>query len=164
MENATKALLIAAAVLVAVLIISLGIVVYTKASEAVEGAGNLSEYQIQQFNEKFYKYQGENKSGSEVNALLQTVLNHNNTQDTDDTCVEVKFDNGYDHDGIEAKNSITSIPEKVNTGSRFKVVCTIDSNSKLINKITVTLKNSSGSGSGSGGSGSGSDSGSGSGS
>ena len=45
MENATKALLIAAAVLIAILIISLGIVVYNKASEAVTGAGDLSEYE-----------------------------------------------------------------------------------------------------------------------
>ena len=53
MENATKALLIAAAVLVAILIISLGLVVYNMASETVDNAGNLDEYQIQQFNEKF---------------------------------------------------------------------------------------------------------------
>ena len=56
MENAVKALLIAAAVLIAILIISLGLVVYNRASETVNSAGDLSEYQIQQFNEKFLKY------------------------------------------------------------------------------------------------------------
>ena len=71
MENATKALLIAAAVLVAILIISLGIGIFNMASEQVYNAGDLSEYQIQQFNEKFTKYEGENKSGSEVNAMLK---------------------------------------------------------------------------------------------
>ena len=53
MENATKALLIAAAVLVAILVISLGIIIYQRASETVTGAGDLSEYQIQQVNEKY---------------------------------------------------------------------------------------------------------------
>ena len=73
MENAVKALLIAAAVLIAILIISLGLVVYNRASETVNSAGDLSEYQIQQFNEKFLKYQGTSVSGTDVNALLQTV-------------------------------------------------------------------------------------------
>ena len=41
MENATKALLIAAAVLVAILIISLGLVVYNIAAETVKGSANL---------------------------------------------------------------------------------------------------------------------------
>ena len=52
MENATKALLIAAAVLVAILIISLGLVVYNMAAETVNNSANLSEYEIQSFNEK----------------------------------------------------------------------------------------------------------------
>ena len=37
MENATKALLIAAAVLIAILIISLGLVVYNSSAETVKG-------------------------------------------------------------------------------------------------------------------------------
>ena len=52
MENAVKALLIAAAVLIAILIISLGLVVYNKASETANNAGDLSEYEIQQHNER----------------------------------------------------------------------------------------------------------------
>ena len=45
MENATKALLIAAAVLVAILIISLGLVVYNMAAETI-GSVNLSQQEI----------------------------------------------------------------------------------------------------------------------
>ena len=44
MENATKALMIAAAVIVAILIISLGIGIFNMASEQVDNAGDLSEY------------------------------------------------------------------------------------------------------------------------
>lgn len=133
MENATKALLIAAAVLIAILIISLGVVIYTKASEAVEGSLDMSEYQIQQFNEKFRKYEGTNKSGADVNALLQTVFNHNNAQESTDTWVEV--------DGvasIKKTDTLDKSPTKVSTGARYKVECTYDTKSKLITKITVT--------------------------
>ena len=71
MENATKALLIAAAVLIAILIISLGLVVYTSSAETVNQA-NLSQQEVQAANEKFARYNGTNKRGSEVNAMLNT--------------------------------------------------------------------------------------------
>ena len=76
MENATKALLIAAAVLVAILIISLGLVVYNMASETI-GAVNFSGHEIEAFNNQFKQYEGDKVRGSEVNALLDTVLSAN---------------------------------------------------------------------------------------
>ena len=143
MENATKALLIAAAVLVAILIISLGLVVYNMASETVNNSANLSEYEIQSFNEKFTKYAVDNKSGSDVNAMLKTVFNHNLAQGESSTQVKVTGDANLD-------KSATSY-EKVPTGSRYDVVVNVDPNSKMVNSITVTkVGSSSGSGSGSG--------------
>ena len=68
MENATKALMIAGAVLIAILIISLGIGIFNSSAEQVENA-DLTEYQIQTFNDKFRKYEGTSKTGAEVNAL-----------------------------------------------------------------------------------------------
>lgn len=135
MENATKALLIAAAVLIAILIISLGLVVYNKASETVEGAGDLSEYQIQQFNEKFRKYEGKNVSGSEVNAMIETVFNHNLAQGDTSTMVEVKLSDGTT---LVGKTASTTSPTKVEVGARYTVSCTIDASSKLVTTITVT--------------------------
>ena len=76
MENATKALLIAAAVLVAILIISLGLVVYNMASETINSV-NFSGQEVTAFNDQFTQYEGENVRGSEVNAMLKTVLSSN---------------------------------------------------------------------------------------
>ena len=76
MENATKALLIAAAVLVAILIISLGLVVYNMASETI-GSVNFSGQEITAFNDQFINYQGQHVRGTEVNAMLRTVLSSN---------------------------------------------------------------------------------------
>ena len=76
MENATKALLIAAAVLVAILIISLGLVVYNMAAETIDSV-NFSGQEITAFNDKFTQYNGTKVRGSEVNAMLKTVLNSN---------------------------------------------------------------------------------------
>ena len=138
MENATKALLIAAAVLVAILIISLGLVIYNMASETIDGAGDLSEYQIQQFNEKFTKYENTSASGSDVNAMIKTIFNHNQAQE--DSSTMVSYD-GVDVD-IDADNfDGTTSPGKESTGARYTVTITFDENSKLVDTITATKNN-----------------------
>ena len=133
MENATKALLIAAAVLVAILIISLGLVVYNMAAETVNNSANLSEYEIQSFNEKFQKYVGDNVSGTTVNAMINTVFNHNLAQEDEGRKVEITGDAEL---AIDATQLI-----KVDTGRRYIVVTTINPESRLIETITVTQKN-----------------------
>lgn len=55
----------------------LGIMFYNMASEVVTNASSLSNIQVQQFNEQFTKYEGENLSGADVNAMILTVLNSN---------------------------------------------------------------------------------------
>ena len=76
MENATKALLIAAAVLVVILIISLGVGIFNVASESA-GNVNLTQQEVQAFNQQFVQYEGEAKRGTEVNAMLKAVLQSN---------------------------------------------------------------------------------------
>lgn len=131
MENATKALLIAAAVLVAILIISLGLVVYNKASESMSNI-DMTEYQIQQFNDKFKKYEGTNKTGSEVNAMLDTVFTHNNAQADDSTCVEVT---GVST--LAAQTGLTASPTRVSVGSRYTVTLTYNDKTGLITSIAI---------------------------
>ena len=136
MENATKALLIAAAVLVAILIISLGLVVYNMAAETVNNSANLSEYEIQSFNEKFTKYLGENMSGTTVNAMINTVFNHNLAQEDENAGRKVSVE----VDGttiIDRTDTQAVSPSKVDTGKRYTVTATYDPTSKLIDVITV---------------------------
>ena len=76
MENASKALLIAGAILLAILIISLGIMVFQNARSTV-GNANLDEQEIQTFNSKFISYVGSNKTASTVESLIQTAIASN---------------------------------------------------------------------------------------
>ena len=80
MENASKALIIAGAILLSILIISLGIMVYNQAKSTV-GDANLNSEQVQTFNAKFTPYLG-SVSGSKVNALIQAVIANNATNQT----------------------------------------------------------------------------------
>jgi len=80
MENATKALLIAAAILITIILISMGIAVVRQGQEAVQSV-DMSDMEIQAFNSKFTKFEKENISTSEANTLLKTVFSHNQTEE-----------------------------------------------------------------------------------
>ena len=85
MENATKALIMAGAVLISIIIISLGIVVFRKMAAPVQRESSLTEQQVSAFNSRILPYIGESVSGSQVNALMQIVrtinTKANNEQD-----------------------------------------------------------------------------------
>ena len=82
MENASKALIIAGAILLSIAIIGIGMSVYSGAEEAVKNA-NMSATEIQAFNSKFETYEGLRVSGSDVKSLIDTVRTHNNAYAND---------------------------------------------------------------------------------
>lgn len=78
MENASKALIIAGAILLAIVIISLGLVVVNNVRNVTDNT-NLSEQEIQSFNAKFIAFEGESVSASRVNSLIQLIISTNQT-------------------------------------------------------------------------------------
>jgi hypothetical protein len=131
MENATKALLIAAAILVAILIISLGLVVYNMAAETVQNV-DMSDTEVKAFNDQFTRYEGTSQSGSTVNALAQTVLT-SNLKYQDDTNKQVKVTGAITMSGTD-----TQLPAKVPTGSRYTITVTYSTSTQLVESINVT--------------------------
>ena len=79
MENASKALIIAGAILLSILLISLGIMVYTNAKGSI-GDANLNSEEIQTFNTKISQYCGKNKSANDMNALMSAIIASNGAQ------------------------------------------------------------------------------------
>lgn len=82
MENASKALIIAGAILLSILIIGLGMFIYQMASGAMENV-NMDADKIRAYNSPFLAYEGTNVSGTQARALCDTVRNHNNAHLTD---------------------------------------------------------------------------------
>lgn len=80
MENASKALIIAGAILLSILIISLGIMVYNNAKSTVSDA-NLSSEQAQTYNSKFTMYTGNDIPAANVNSLVAAINANNATND-----------------------------------------------------------------------------------
>ena len=141
MENASKALIIAGAILLAILIISLGIMIYNQASGVVNN-NSMSEVDISSFNTRFTQYQGNNIRGAQVNSLLEQVRNNNVTYQDDSSrqvSISVTASNwqtsGTKPSGNIAGNSSFS---KALTGETYKVECTMDEDTGLVNKITIS--------------------------
>ncbi|MCR5185982.1 MAG: hypothetical protein K6D97_02555 [Clostridia bacterium] len=79
MENASKALIIAGAILLSILIIAIGMYIYSSAQAQVENSiTNMSTSEIEGFNSTFTSYQGE-QTGSQVKALLNRLVANANT-------------------------------------------------------------------------------------
>ena len=77
MENASKALIIAGAVIIAIVIVSLSYTVFKKWSDTGMKMSDMSQQEIEAFNSKITPYLGQNVSGSQVNALLTYCLSVN---------------------------------------------------------------------------------------
>ena len=140
MENASKALIIAGAILLAILIISLGIMIYQQAAGVVN-SDSMSEVDISSFNTRFTQYQGENIRGAQVNALLEQIRQNNVTyQDDSSRQVTVKVTatswqtSGTKPSGNIAGNSSFS---KALTGETYKVECTMDEDTGLVDTVTI---------------------------
>lgn len=141
MENASKALIIAGAILLAILIISLGILIYNQASSVVQDNA-MSTVEIQQFNQQFTQYEGSSVRGSTVRALYQAVLSNNVSQDSNTRRVNIVNTTISSNKGDLAIDA-TSMPEGFNdieTGSSYKVSCSYGAsgaNAGLVQTITI---------------------------
>ena len=109
MENASKALIIAGSILIAIIIISLGIMVFRNMSGSVEKEANLDKQQMAAFNSKISPYLGESVSGSQVNALMQLVRT-----------INVKANNEGDTAKIITVNGSENVT-RYDTGKFYKV-------------------------------------------
>ncbi len=133
MENASKALIIAGAILLAILIIGLGIFIYRQAANTVSDTG-MDQLSIQQFNGQFENYIKTNVSASNVRALLDTVSSNNATSETK---VTVKWKTNMPTDVLE-----DSLVTKDQLSSAVKYNVTDNSNTSktgLITEIYVSI-------------------------
>lgn len=78
MENASKALIIAGAILISILIISLGVLVYNNASSTVSRA-NLNSQEAKAHNSSFEGYFGTDVTATEAKNLLSEIRTNNLT-------------------------------------------------------------------------------------
>lgn len=123
MENASKALIIAGAILLAILLISLGIMIFNQAQDTVNNSG-MTQAEITTFNNKFLKYEGTQK-GSVVKSLVNEVIASN--ADSSNPVVKVNGTGG----GITTSD--------IDTTATYTVALEYNSNGRVAN-ITYSTK------------------------
>lgn len=150
MENASKALILAGAILISIMIVSLGVLIFNNMGNSAKEAANMDEQEIANFNSRITPYVGKNISGSQVNALIQLVISINNSAINNSNDIEktvtitYKSTNGSNNTISVDKTSkrITytnaNTPKKVETGAgKYYEVIAKYGNNGLINNITV---------------------------
>ena len=131
MENASKALIIAGAILLAILLISLGIMIFNQAQDTVSGSG-MDQAAVTTFNNQLIKYEG-NIKGTMVKSMIQEVLAINAEAGNNDG-IKVTVQLGSGSDTTKAEKPSTSTIINNNT---YNVKMEYGSNNR-INNIVVT--------------------------
>ena len=131
MENASKALIIAGAILLSILIISLGIMIYNQASGVVNNNA-MNEVDISTFNNKFTQYEGTNVRGAQVKALIQQVVT-NNISNSEDASRKVQI-NSTD---VTSASSVKIGENAISTGKTYTVTTSTGSTG-LVNNIIIS--------------------------
>ncbi len=131
MENASKALIIAGAILISIVLITFGVIILNQGSEVINNS-SLSETEVTTFNAKFTPFEGKNVRGSKVNSLLNTVLQNNLSQDDEGKKVEVTG-------AIILAKDAKTIGTKADSGKTYIVECVYnEKGSAIINEIKIT--------------------------
>ena len=132
MENASKALLIAGSVLIILLLIGVGMLIYSRATGVIDtAASTMNTQEIQAFNSQFSAYEG-NQKGASIRSLISKVIANNATyKDTDSKQVYIIY-------GEETNDAteLSKISLAMNTGKTYKVTFT-GYNNGIIQKITI---------------------------
>ena len=133
MENATKALMIAGAVLIAIMIIGLGMSIYQSATGIMNDTmGGLDELTISNFNNPLLEYEGDQR-GSKVKQIISKIITTNASN------VGINDDRIISFNGKTESADLTSERTALVSGATYTVVLTYDGNG-LITTITSTLK------------------------
>lgn len=135
MENASKALLIAGALLIAILLITIGIAIYNSAGGILnQGRTALTGQELMMFNQKFTAYEGI-ISGTSLRALVD-VVNSNNADKTSNPPVTIAGEGVKQ--GTEKDGYISNYECTANSLQKYNAEITKDTDSGQVRSISVT--------------------------
>lgn len=149
MENASKALLIAGAILIVILLIAVGMMVYNSSRGSIdEAVSQMSSQEMEMFNKQFTQYSGTKVSGSNVKALIERVNSNNVVNNAGPKNVTIINSPGVaavpPAPAIPAANVVTGNSTNyafngadANTARQYSVVITDTNADGLVDQITL---------------------------
>ena len=132
MENASKALIIAGAILISILIISFGVIILGQGGDVIQNA-NMNETEMASFNGKFTAYEGSAVKGSNVRQLIRTVT-QSNANNPDNQVTIGSTDTVTDDTYKDSASSFTP-------SATYSVKCVFEKG--LVKHITITTPSGS---------------------
>ena len=141
MENASKALIIAGAILISILLISLGILIYNQATNITNGQ-QMSEVEVSSYNSKFTQYEGDKVTGTQVRALINQVNTSNSSEDNINVSRSVEIvASGFTATGKAITNgngANTYTVSGLSNTKKYKVEITGYNDNGCISQITIS--------------------------
>jgi len=143
MENASKALIIAGAILLSILIIGIGMFIYNQATQTIQKA-NLSGQEVTAYNSEFEQYEG-TRSGSDARQLCDLVRNHNK-QYADDESRHVQVVEGEATDPNPAPDTavttaeVNAVKSNLKAGKTYNITFGYDASSGLVTQVGIEEK------------------------
>lgn len=147
MENASKALIIAGAILLAILIIGLGMFIYNQAADTLDGA-QLDGQKVDSYNREFLQYEG-TKQGSQVKTLLNNIKAHNgNAEDASQVIIateeeyesNAKVSAPSEESKEDVDDGISGI--KILSAKTYNITFAYDPDSGYVTAVGITEKTS----------------------
>ncbi len=121
MENASKALIIAGAILISILLISVGIMVMNSAYGVFGTMGQrMDSAAIESFNANFTSYQGTSQRGSTVRQLINSVIASNGVPENPPISVSSTA-TGVTGTGVTDQAALSTMASQVSATARYSV-------------------------------------------
>lgn len=142
MENASKALIIAGSIILAVLIIVFGMYIYNQAVGIGKNI-NMTEYELQAYNSKFINFEGK-VSGTKARELCDVMKQHNIANSTNkETGVfpfyNAQIDNTTNFTAVIADSSlntqIDNVKSLLETGKRYEIILIYDNSKGIVSAV-----------------------------
>lgn len=115
MENASKALLIAGAILICILLIAIGMYIYNSAQSTIQtAAGQMGQQDKEMYNSMIKKYVGNSKKGSDVKQMIEDVISQNSQYVNESgkfISIHVGTIAGYDSSTLESVTKAANVYE-----------------------------------------------------
>ena len=144
MENASKALIIAGSILLSILIIALGMYIFSSTNGVTDDT-TLSQMETSTFNGKFEKFKGL-QNGTQVAALIDALISNFNGTESNDEIPNVAFyDDGANGQatvnfvaGTGTKSNLKDIKKDLQSSHRYYVEMDTNDDTDLIHGIVIT--------------------------
>ncbi|MGP1609038.1 MAG: hypothetical protein ACTTGJ_04250 [Clostridium sp.] len=139
MENASKALIIAGAILLSILLIAVGMFIFQQAQGQINKAGNrLDQSAIETHNKQFSQYEGM-QTGTQVKSLIQTIIANNRRVKEEDDGVqkEVKIQ-GTSAD-LNGKTKESEISAAVKSTKKYRIELNYENG--IVTQVTIADPN-----------------------